>query len=244
MTQALDQTTALSEPPPTHDLDHDSAFTQALDQTIGLSETRLTPEPDHTGLSDKALTLALDAPASVPDSAPTQALDASRVSDHAETQALDPSATNSESALTQALDPRSPDDDRTQALKPPATVPDSAHDQWSPVSDPAATQALDQTIVERVDRPAPEVSHHQPSLQPNQRPGGFPPGYSGKDGGRRPDQPVVFQADPRSRKERVRRISSVVLDEAAYDPSIRFILVGVALFILFLAILVLSEFLG
>jgi hypothetical protein len=55
---------------------------------------------------------------------------------------------------------------------------------------------------------------------------------------------VSYQADPRTRKEKVRKISSVVLDEAAYDPSLRFILVGAALFILFLTILVLSEILG
>lgn len=40
---------------------------------------------------------------------------------------------------------------------------------------------------------------------------------------------------------RLREISSVVLDEASYDPSLRFVLVAAALFLLFLVILLLSE---
>lgn len=41
--------------------------------------------------------------------------------------------------------------------------------------------------------------------------------------------------------DRVREISTVVLDEAAYDPSARFVLVAAVLFVLFLVILILSE---
>lgn len=47
--------------------------------------------------------------------------------------------------------------------------------------------------------------------------------------------------DLRPRVEKVRHISSVVLDEAAYDASLRFVLVAAVLFILFLALLLLSE---
>jgi zinc ribbon protein len=36
----------------------------------------------------------------------------------------------------------------------------------------------------------------------------------------------------------------VVLEEAAYDPSLRFVLVAAGLFILFLVLLILSEFVG
>ncbi|MGI9166040.1 MAG: zinc ribbon domain-containing protein [Pyrinomonadaceae bacterium] len=41
--------------------------------------------------------------------------------------------------------------------------------------------------------------------------------------------------------EKLRHISSVVLDEAAYDPSLRFVLVAAVLFVLFLVLLVASE---
>lgn len=40
---------------------------------------------------------------------------------------------------------------------------------------------------------------------------------------------------------KVREISTVMLDEASYDPSARFVLVAAVLFILFLIILILSE---
>ena len=40
---------------------------------------------------------------------------------------------------------------------------------------------------------------------------------------------------------KVREISTVMLDEAAYDPSARFVLVAAVLFVLFLIILILSE---
>ncbi len=40
---------------------------------------------------------------------------------------------------------------------------------------------------------------------------------------------------------KVREISTVVIDEATYDPSARFVLVAAVLFVLFLVILILSE---
>ena len=44
-----------------------------------------------------------------------------------------------------------------------------------------------------------------------------------------------------NRVEKFRQISSAVIDEAAYDPSMRFILIAAVLFVLFLLLLVLSE---
>ena len=44
--------------------------------------------------------------------------------------------------------------------------------------------------------------------------------------------------------EKLRRVSSVVIDQAAYDPSLRFLLVAAALFVLFLILLILSKVLG
>jgi hypothetical protein len=40
----------------------------------------------------------------------------------------------------------------------------------------------------------------------------------------------------------VREISGVVIDEAGYDPSLRFVLVAVVLFVLFLIIVLLNKF--
>ena len=41
--------------------------------------------------------------------------------------------------------------------------------------------------------------------------------------------------------EKLLEISSTVIDEAAYDPSLRFVLVAAVLFILFVVILIFSE---
>jgi len=50
------------------------------------------------------------------------------------------------------------------------------------------------------------------------------------------------EGDVKNRARKVRQMSSVVLDEAGYDPSLRFVLVAVALFVLFLIIVLLNKF--
>ncbi len=52
------------------------------------------------------------------------------------------------------------------------------------------------------------------------------------------------EGDVKHRVQKVRQISSVVLDEAGYDPSLRFVLVAAVLFLLFLLILFLNKFIG
>ncbi len=59
--------------------------------------------------------------------------------------------------------------------------------------------------------------------------------------------PVVHKpAEPgvRARVEHIRKVSSVMIDQAAYDPSLRFLLVAAAFFILFLVLLILSKVIG
>ena len=48
----------------------------------------------------------------------------------------------------------------------------------------------------------------------------------------------------RARVDKLRKVSSVVIDQAAYDPSLRFLLVAAALLLLFLVLLILSKVLG
>jgi len=57
-------------------------------------------------------------------------------------------------------------------------------------------------------------------------------------------RPLPKEEGPVSRVGKIRKVSSVVLDQAAYDPSLRFILVAAALFILFLVLLIMSKILG
>ena len=46
------------------------------------------------------------------------------------------------------------------------------------------------------------------------------------------------------RVEHIRKVSSVMIDQAAYDPSLRFLLVAAAFFILFVVLLILSKVIG
>jgi len=50
--------------------------------------------------------------------------------------------------------------------------------------------------------------------------------------------------DEVKRVEKIRHVSSVVIEEASYDPSLRFVLVALGLFILFLILLVVSKLMG
>jgi len=45
----------------------------------------------------------------------------------------------------------------------------------------------------------------------------------------------------RDRVEKIKHVSSVMIDQAAYDPSLRFLLVAAVLFALFLILLILSK---
>ena len=48
----------------------------------------------------------------------------------------------------------------------------------------------------------------------------------------------------KGRVEKLRHVSSVVIDQAAYDPSLRFLLVAAAMFLLFLVLLIFSKVIG
>ena len=54
----------------------------------------------------------------------------------------------------------------------------------------------------------------------------------------------VSEDGVRARVEKFRRVSSVVIAQAAYDPSLRFLLVAAAFFLLFLVLLILSKVIG
>jgi len=48
----------------------------------------------------------------------------------------------------------------------------------------------------------------------------------------------------RERVEKIRHVSTVMIDQAAYDPSLRFLLVAAVLFVVFLILLFLSKVIG
>lgn len=60
-----------------------------------------------------------------------------------------------------------------------------------------------------------------------------------------PPKPAPRQHDGvKGRVEKLRHVSSVVIDQAAYDPSLRFLLVAAAMFLLFLVLLIMSKVIG
>ena len=61
------------------------------------------------------------------------------------------------------------------------------------------------------------------------------PGQSPQPGAERP---------LRDRVDKIRKVSSVMIDQAAYDPSLRFLLVAAVLFIIFLVLMLLSKVVG
>lgn len=50
--------------------------------------------------------------------------------------------------------------------------------------------------------------------------------------------------EPVKRVEKIRSASSHVIEEASYDPSLRFVLVALGLFVVFLILLILSKVMG
>jgi uncharacterized Zn finger protein (UPF0148 family) len=50
--------------------------------------------------------------------------------------------------------------------------------------------------------------------------------------------------EPAKRVEKIRHASTHVIEEASYDPSLRFVLVALGLFVVFLILLVLSKVMG
>jgi predicted RNA-binding Zn-ribbon protein involved in translation (DUF1610 family) len=57
-------------------------------------------------------------------------------------------------------------------------------------------------------------------------------------------RPKVYGDGVRGRVEKFRQVSSIMIDQAAYDPSLRFLLVAAGLFVLFLLLLILSKVIG
>ena len=51
-------------------------------------------------------------------------------------------------------------------------------------------------------------------------------------------------ADNVKRVEKIRNVSTAMLEEASYDPSLRFVLVALGLFVVFLVLLLLSKVMG
>jgi hypothetical protein len=63
----------------------------------------------------------------------------------------------------------------------------------------------------------------------------------GRDSRSKSASPVSLEQKSTGPVGKLRKVSSEVIDQAAYDPSMRFLLVAGALFLLFLVALILSK---
>jgi len=151
-----------------------------------------------------------------------------------------------------------PDDKSSVAAGVPAAVVDE-----EAASEPAAEKPADpegEVVPPTEPEAAPkETAAPEPAAVQEARPSAQADKVA--DGRRRPGASTVLAANKartkirqattaardkiddnvRPRVDKIRQASSVVLEEAAYDPSVRFILVAGALFVLFVVLLIISK---
>lgn len=114
---------------------------------------------------------------------------------------------------------------------------------------PAASQASE--IVQNVTPPASEKPAPSAPLQNETSAGSHPQGIAEKTRETLSRASAVASAaargvieEPVKRVEKFRHASTHVIEEASYDPSLRFVLVALGLFVVFLILLVLSKVMG
>ena len=145
---------------------------------------------------------------------------------------------------------------QTRAAEP---APDTTSKNTAPLEDPDVAEprlSMSDTVV--IERPAetPQapasprtmsdtVAIERPEALPEAPPKASPgPGVRGVVGARVQRATTLardVEGDVIHRVQKVREISNVVLDEAGYDPGLRFVLAAVIVFVLFLVILLLNK---
>ena len=98
----------------------------------------------------------------------------------------------------------------------PQTAPTTVHQVQDTLVDHAPTEAL---------RPDPAATQPLSAVVP-------------------PASPRVHEDGVLGRVEEIKKVSTVMIHQAAYDPSLRFLLVAAGLFLLFLVLLILSKVIG
>ncbi|HEY0385923.1 MAG TPA: hypothetical protein VGC64_07920 [Pyrinomonadaceae bacterium] len=171
--------------------------------------------------------------------APTAAAAAVATPEHQEEQGIDRRPSPDPLAATMAPNlemPAQPDATiRPQAVAPPDAPPPPAPEDVRPRSTAATTAAA--TTADTPVENGPRANVGAPIAAPADGPGGKRQRVSpvtGRD---------ILDERVRPRAEKLRRASSVVLDEAATDPSLRFVLVAVGLVIISILLLLLARIL-
>ncbi len=151
-------------------------------------------------------------------------------------QTSNPSATNDEAAASRAMLFESANaatnifnaTDKPSGVARLETPSVSTENQPAAAVEPAKTQAGDQAM----NSPAAAVSKHRTYEK-------------ARDSLHRASSATrEALADNVKRVEKIRHVSTVMFEEASYDPSLRFVLVAVGLFVVFLVLLLLSKVMG
>lgn len=116
----------------------------------------------------------------------------------------------------------------------------------------AAEPAANESVVAESASPSPTVASAEAQVDsPAEKDGG--PEHEERATVRERTRETLQRASQRTRGaiednvkrvEKIHHVSSVVFEEAHYDPSLRFVLVALGLFVLFIVLLVLSKVMG
>jgi hypothetical protein len=120
------------------------------------------------------------------------------------------------------------------------------HDTHDIVRDVTLTEADFQTQPKPKSSPVVVAPPPQPPLpvKPKKHQSQRAKGEVGARLQRATDKARGVEENVAQRVQKFREISSVVIDEAGYDPSLRFVLVAAILFVLFVLIVILNKFIA
>ncbi len=125
---------------------------------------------------------------------------------------------------------------------PPTSDSASTKSSKPPAKAKAANDPMSETIaIDRKPKSLSDTVAIERPKSPGKGPTNRPRGAVGAQIKRATNIARGVEGDVIHRVQKVREISHVVIDEAGYDPSLRFVLVAAALFLLFLVIVLLNK---
>jgi hypothetical protein len=153
-------------------------------------------------------------------------------------KSAEPKASEAVESLTSSPQP---EEDQASDVAPGATLdmapdetPDAEVDEPSSSAQPVIAETSAATVSPKDDEPVAAV--HRRGEKTRERL------HRASDIARGVGRGVI--EEPAKRVEKIRHASNVVIEEASYDPSLRFVLVALGLFVLFIVLLVLSKVMG
>ena len=153
-------------------------------------------------------------------------------------KSAEPKASEAVESLTSSSQPEADEaPDMAPDVAPdvaPDLTPDAEVDEPSLSAQPAIAETSPATVDPKDDEPV--AAAHRRGEKTRERL------HRASDIARGVTRGVI--EEPVKRVEKIRHASNVVIEEASYDPSLRFVLVALGLFVVFVILLVLSKVMG